>query len=84
MQHLAIISEHASPIATLGGAEAGGQNEYVSQIAQRVAAHGYCVDVFTRREDAETPEIVQWRPGVRIISVQAGPARKVSREDLLP
>lgn len=84
MRHLAIISEHASPIATLGGAEAGGQNEYVAQIAQRVAAHGYCVDVFTRREDPEAPEIVQWRPGVRLVHVQAGPARKISREDLLP
>ena len=42
-----MISDHASPLATLGGVDAGGQNVYVAQLAKRLAKAGVHVDVFT-------------------------------------
>ncbi len=50
MKRVALISEHASPLAALGGVDSGGQNVYVQQIAQHLAARGLAVDVFTRRD----------------------------------
>ena len=50
---IALISEHASPAAILGGADAGGQNVYVDQLARHLARDGHAVDVFTRREAAD-------------------------------
>ena len=47
--HLAMISEHASPVATLGGEDPGGQNVYVAELARRLGAMGHEVDVFTTR-----------------------------------
>ena len=47
---VAMISEHASPLACLGGADAGGQNVYVGQLARHLARRGWQVDVFTRRD----------------------------------
>ena len=57
-----LISEHASPLATLGGVDAGGQNVYVDQVARGLAAMGHEVDVFTRR-DAPGPAGIacRWR-----------------------
>jgi D-inositol-3-phosphate glycosyltransferase len=81
---IALISEHASPLATLGGVDNGGQNVYVAQIAKNLAALGYAVDVFTRRDDPELKEIHEWEDGIRIIHVPAGPARYVHKEELLP
>jgi D-inositol-3-phosphate glycosyltransferase len=81
---IAIISEHASPLATLGGTDSGGQNVYVAQIANKLAARGYRVDVFTRRDDPELPEIVKFINRVRIVHINAGPQRPVPKEDLLP
>jgi glycosyltransferase involved in cell wall biosynthesis len=81
---IAIISEHASPLATLGGVDAGGQNVYVAQTARHLAGMGYHVDVFTRRDDASQPAIVDWEPRLRVVHVQAGPARFVRKEELLP
>ena len=81
---VALISEHASPLASAGGVDSGGQNVYVAQVARQIARLGYGVDVFTRRDAANLPEIVEWQPRVRIVHVPAGPAAFVRKEDLLP
>ncbi len=81
---IALISDHASPLASAGGVDAGGQNIYVAQVACHLARLGYSVDVFTRRDAANLPEIVEWRPRVRVVHVPAGPAQFVRKEDLLP
>jgi glycosyltransferase involved in cell wall biosynthesis len=81
---IAVISEHASPLAATGGVDAGGQNIYVANTAKELAALGYEIDVFTRRDDPELPAAVGWMPGVRVIHVEAGPPRYVRKEDLLP
>ena len=83
-KRIAMISEHASPLATLGGVDTGGQNVYVAQVARALAALGYQVDVFTRRDDPELEEIYPWEDGIRIIHVPAGPAKYVHKEALLP
>ena len=84
MKRIGMISEHASPLAILGGVDSGGQNVYVGQLARHLAALGYAVDVFTRRDSAGLPEVATWTRGVRIIHVTAGPAEYVRKEDLLP
>lgn len=81
---IAVISEHASPLATIGGVDAGGQNIYVAHTARHLAKLGYCVDIFTRRDREELPDIVDWLPGILVIHVRAGPATFVRKESLLP
>lgn len=83
-RRIAMISEHASPLATLGGVDAGGQNVYVAQLARHLAASGDRVDVFTRRDDPDLPDVVEWLPGVRVVHVPAGPAEPLPKEQLLP
>ncbi len=83
-KRIALISEHASPLGVLGGVDSGGQNVYVGQLARNLAAIGYAVDVFTRRDSDLLPEIAEWVNGVRIIHLPAGPAAYVRKEDLLP
>jgi glycosyltransferase involved in cell wall biosynthesis len=83
-KRIAIISEHASPLAAAGGIDSGGQNIYVAQVARHLARLGYAIDVFTRRDNAALPEVLEWRPGVRVVHVPAGPAQFVRKEDLLP
>jgi D-inositol-3-phosphate glycosyltransferase len=83
-RRIAIISEHASPLGFLGGADSGGQNVYVGQIASRLAATGHEVDVFSRRDNAFLPPVTEWLNGVRIVHVPAGPPEPIRKEDLLP
>ena len=83
-KRIALISEHASPLGVLGGVDSGGQNVYVGQIARHLAALGYEVDVFTRRDSDRLPEVADWVSGIRIIHVPAGPACFVRKEDMLP
>ncbi|WP_295767107.1 glycosyltransferase family 1 protein [uncultured Mucilaginibacter sp.] len=85
LQHkkIAFISEHASPLASLGGVDTGGQNVYVAQLAKHLAAQGYLVDIYTRQESNTTPEVVNWVRGVRVIHVTAGPATVIAKEEIL-
>lgn len=80
---IAMISEHASPLATLGGVDSGGQNVYVGELAKQLAEIGYLVDVFTRWEIAALPREIAWLPNVRVIHVKAGPVEVVEKEKLL-
>lgn len=78
-----MISEHASPLANLGGVDTGGQNVYVAQLAKHLAVRGYLVDVFTRKDDEDLADVVNWVPGVRVINIEAGPVASVAKEELL-
>lgn len=84
MQRIAIVSEHASPLARLGGVDSGGQNVYVANVARELARQGVEVDVFTRLDSAELPREVELEHNVRVVHVPAGPARHLPKEDLLP
>lgn len=81
-KQIAIISEHASPLATLGGVDSGGQNVYVAETTIQLADMDYNVDIFTRWENADLPQVIQWRPGIRIVHIEAGPRAKLSKEYL--
>lgn len=83
-KRIAFISEHASPIGTLGGVDGGGQNVYVAQLARHLTCRGMQVDVFTRRDDPALPAVVDQGKGLRVIYVDAGPRRTVPKEELLP
>jgi glycosyltransferase involved in cell wall biosynthesis len=84
MQRIAIVSEHASPLAQLGSVDSGGQNIYVANVARRLAALGYWVDVFTRLDSPSLPSEISWDERVRIVHVPAGPACYVPKEQLMP
>lgn len=84
MRKIAIVSEHASPLARIGSVDSGGQNVYVAQIARHLGAMGHHVDVFTRLDDAGLPPELEWEGNARIVHVPAGPARVLPKEQLLP
>jgi D-inositol-3-phosphate glycosyltransferase len=83
-KRIALVSEHASPLAAIGGADTGGQNIAVAELAQHLAAIGYQIDVFTRWDDQHVPKVINWRSGIRIIHVEAGPLTFIPKEKLLP
>ena len=81
---IALISDHASPLTPPGSIDAGGQNVYVAEVAGHLRALGHEVDVFTRRDDPSLPSEVVTADGVRVVHVDAGPARAIAKERILP
>ena len=55
---IAMISEHASPLAVLGEEDAGGQNTHVAELAAALVGEGHDVRVYTRRDSTALPEAV--------------------------
>ena len=77
-----MVSEHASPLAALGGADAGGQNVHVAALAAELARRGHDITVFTRRDEAGLDAAVPFAPGVTVEHVPAGPPRQVPKDEL--
>jgi D-inositol-3-phosphate glycosyltransferase len=81
---IAMVSEHASPLALLGGVDAGGQNVHVAALATTLARRGDEVIVHTRRDDPALPRRVPLAPGVIVDHVDAGPPRPLPKDALAP
>jgi D-inositol-3-phosphate glycosyltransferase len=79
-----MVSEHASPLAALGGADAGGQNVHVAALSAALARRGVGVVVHTRRDDPAPPARVAVAPGFTVEHVDAGPAVPIPKDELLP
>ena len=81
---ISMVSEHASPLAVLGGADAGGQNVYVAAVSAELGRRGHQVVVHTRRTDPDVPRRVSFAPNVVVDHVDAGPAREIPKDDIWP
>ena len=82
IRRVAMISVHTSPIATLGAKDAGGMNVYVRELSRQLGRQGVAVDIFTRRSDTTTPDIVEPFENVRVVTITAGPPATVPKEAL--
>lgn len=81
---VAMVSEHASPLAALGGVDSGGQNVHVAALATELGRRGIDVVVHTRRDAAELPRRVPFASRVAVDHVDAGPPEQISKDLLLP
>ena len=87
LRRVAQVCVHTSPLATLGGKDAGGMNVYVRELAIHLGRRGLPVDVFTRRVSPDTPEVEVLAPNVNVVAVTAGPPAPVDKNalfDVLP
>jgi glycosyltransferase involved in cell wall biosynthesis len=84
LRRIALVSDHASPLASPGSIDCGGQNVYVAHLARELAQAGYLVDIFTRRDAIAQKQLVRWSDNVRVVHVPAGPAHYVPKEQMLP
>jgi glycosyltransferase involved in cell wall biosynthesis len=81
---IALVSEHANPLALLGGEDAGGQNVHVANLAAGLAARGHEVVVHTRRDARDLPDRVETDAGYVVEHVPAGPATALPKDELAP
>ena len=80
---IAMVSEHANPLATVGGVDAGGQNVHVAALAASLVQRGHEVTVFSRRDDSSVPPVVASPDGYTVEHVPAGPPTDVPKDELL-
>jgi D-inositol-3-phosphate glycosyltransferase len=85
IHRLAILSVHTSPLAPMGGKKTGGMNVYIRELAQELGSRGILVDIFTRRNSHDEPEIdMGIGENVRVIYLTAGPIMPLKPDDLYP
>jgi D-inositol-3-phosphate glycosyltransferase len=55
----------------------------VRELGRALGARGVAVDIFTRRQSTDVPDVVEYSPGARVIHIDAGPHRHVDKYDVL-
>ncbi|WP_280412262.1 glycosyltransferase [Nocardia asiatica] len=81
---IAMVSDHASPLAELGGVDAGGQNLHVAELSAAMARHGHDVTVYTRHDGSHAEREVMTGAGYRVVHVPAGPPHPVPKDEIVP
>lgn len=81
VRRVAVVAYHSSPLIEPGSGDAGGMSVYVRQLADSLASRGLVTDIYTRATGAD-PRVVEVSPGVRVISIDAGPVAQVDKEEL--
>jgi glycosyltransferase involved in cell wall biosynthesis len=81
--NIAMVSEHASPLAAVGGVDAGGQNVHVAELARALARRGHRVTVYSRHDAPGARRRVRMCPGVDVVQVPVGPPTEVPKDQLL-
>ncbi len=83
MLHIAMLSYHTCPLATLGGKDTGGMNVYVRDLTRELGRIGLHVDVFTRSQDEHVPHVLHdLGYGNRVVHVPAGPEVPLPKQEL--
>ena len=77
-RRLAVMSTHTSPLARAGTTKAGGMNVYVADLSRHLAQMGWEVDIYTRRDRIDAPDVEDIAPGARVFHVDAGPPVELS------
>lgn len=73
MYRVAMLSLHTCPLAALGGKESGGMNVYVRDLSRELGRRGLFVDVFTRSQNPDVPQVGDLGSNARVIHLKAGP-----------
>lgn len=73
VQRVAVLSLHTSPLAQPGSGDSGGMNVYVRELASALSQAGVECTTFTRRTNAQQPDVVLVEPGHRVVHITAGP-----------
>ena len=81
MRKLAVLSMHTSPLAQPGVGDGGGMNVYVREVSLALEQAGIISTVFTRRVDGETPKVMTFGNGLKVVQINAGDF-SLTKEDL--
>lgn len=80
---VAMLSVHTSPLAGLGGKEAGGMNVYVRELSRELGRRGVFVDIFTRSQSPDSPLVTFVDRNVTLVTLPAGPHAAYDKNRIL-
>lgn len=82
--HVALVSEHVSPLLDAGGVATQQSAAQLADLASALTRIGAEVDVFTRKQDSAFDDELVTPDGYRVVNVCAGPTRTLAEEELIP
>ena len=82
LKKILFISDHGDPLAPLGSEQAGGQNNYVKQLALALEKEGNWVDVITHWANPLDPQIEKFGNSCRVFRIAGGRKEYVKKTEM--
>ena len=79
---IAVVSVHGCPLLLPGTGESGGMNVYIKELSRHLGRKDVQIDIYTRWHDPEEPQVVRLTKSVRVIHIEAGGFKELSKERL--
>ncbi|WP_420176255.1 glycosyltransferase [Luteococcus sp. OSA5] len=79
MARIGFVSLHTSPLDAPGSKDAGGMNVVEVHQAKALADRGHQVELVTRRDNTDLPDVVEIHPGVTVRQLVAGPTEPLAK-----
>lgn len=79
MARIGFISLHTSPLDAPGSKDAGGMNVVEVHQARALADRGHQVELVTRRDNTDQPDVIEIHPGVTVRQLVAGPTEPLAK-----
>jgi D-inositol-3-phosphate glycosyltransferase len=83
VERVALLAMQSSPAPLPGAEPAGGTSVYVASVAAALARVGVACDIYARATSPDQPLLRELGPGVRLLSVPAGPRVPLDRTRLV-
>ncbi|MDZ7918264.1 MAG: glycosyltransferase [Rhodococcus sp. (in: high G+C Gram-positive bacteria)] len=82
--HVALVSEHVSPILDTVGIDAEQSAAQLGRLASALARAGTRVDVYTRKQQPDLDDEILTPDGYRVVNLSAGPEHPMTEEESIP
>ena len=81
---IALVAEESSTLTHAAGSEPATQETRVAALAEELARQGHDVTVYARKDADDLPDQAELPGGVRVEHIEAGPAKSLADEAVLP
>lgn len=72
-KRIAMLSVHSCPLGKIGERDTGGMSVYIRELSRELEKLGFTIDIFTRRQCKEHPNLFNLGKNIRLVHIKAGP-----------
>jgi len=72
-KRIAMLSVHSCPLGKIGERDTGGMSVYIRELSRELEKMGFTIDIFTRRQCKEHPNLFNLGKNIRLVHIKAGP-----------
>jgi glycosyltransferase involved in cell wall biosynthesis len=81
---ISLISLNKDPLTIPGHPEHEGEENYIKELSRYLGGIGLKIDVYSRRENTQQPNLEEYSRGTRVVRIPIGPPQRIQEVKTIP